>query len=510
MTEIITTAQMRAIEAAAIESASVTGQVLMERAGAGVVAAVLDRWPELAAGAGPRAVVLCGPGNNGGDGFVIARLLQGRGWAVDVCLMGHPDKLPPDARANYLRWCRLGAVSAPEDATGIRNADVCVDALFGIGLSRPAAVAALFAGVTPQTTPRPRIVAVDVPSGLCADSGRLLGGTGLWADLTVTFHRAKPGHFLAQGPQVCGTTVVCDIGLASEPQGSPGYFRLMQADAARLCCGKSPRDHKYSHGHALIVSGPAGQCGAARLAARGALRVGAGVVTLACPPDAVSENAGRLDAVMVRAVADAAGLTAMLADARINALCLGPAMGPGARQSALLAAALRSGRRLVLDADALTLIARSPALFGALHQGCVLTPHAGEFARLFPDIAANLNAPAMTGPAFSKADAVKTAAQRAGCVVLLKGPDTVIADASGACCLSAAQYGDAAPWLATAGAGDVLAGIITGLLARGADPLQAAGTGAWLHAECARAFGPGLIAEDLPEQLPAVFRGLGV
>ncbi len=268
--------------------------------------------------------------------------------------------------------------------------------------------------------------------------------------------------------------------------------------------------HKYTHGHALILSGPSGHGGAARLAARGALRIGAGLVTLACPPEALAENAARLDAVMLRPVADGEALERVLEDKRINALLVGPGLGTGEREAGLVAAALAAGRPLVLDADALTLLSQHPELFAALHEGCALTPHEGEFARLFPEIAEKLAAPVTKGPAYSKVDATREAAARAGCTVLYKGPDTVIAEPSGRCSISSAHYERAAPWLATAGSGDVLAGFIAGLLARGFDPMQAAETAAWLHVECARAFGPGLIAEDLPEQLPAVFRALGL
>lgn len=271
--------------------------------------------------------------------------------------------------------------------------------------------------------------------------------------------------------------------------------------------------HKYTHGHALILSGPSGQGGAARLAARGALRIGAGLVTLGCPPDAIPENAAQLNAIMLRPIGDAAALADALEDKRINALCLGPGLGVD-RAAALLAVALSVDHECppyrVLDADALTALSRDPALLGQLHKNCILTPHAGEFARLFPDIAAKLNAPATTGPAYSKVDATREAAKRAGCTILFKGPDTVIADPTGRCSINSAHYDRSAPWLATAGSGDVLAGFITGLLARGFLPMQAAETAAWLHVECARSFGPGLIAEDLPEELPKVFRALGL
>jgi len=223
----------------------------------------------------------------------------------------------------------------------------------------------------------------------------------------------------------------------------------------------------------------------------------------------LQENAAQLNAVMLRSIASGDDLVELLAaEQRRNTLCLGPGSGTGARQAEIVAAALAAKRPTVLDADALTMIADDPVLRGAWHAGCVLTPHDGEFARLFPDIADRVKRTPERGPAFSKVDAVREAAQDAGCTVLLKGPDTVIADPTGRAVVNAAQYDRATPWLATAGSGDVLAGFIAGLLARGNDPLRAAEIGAWLHVECARAFGPGLIAEDLPETLPSVFRNL--
>lgn len=528
VTELLTAAQMRAIEQAAIGSGQVTGLELMERAGRGVVEAIFAEWPELARedeaggftpgppeylGQGeraPRAVVLCGPGNNGGDGFVVARLLRERGWAVEVFLYGEPDKLPPDARVNYERWCAMGEVGpfvrVPRYS---HEADLYVDALFGIGLARPldGKVFDWAADRTADYDLPHKTVAVDIPSGLCSDSGRELarGGVTVHAGLTVTFHARKLGHVLEWGPYKCGKVVVADIGLPERPKDA---VHLVAGPGRSL--GKADLAHKYTHGHVLILSGPPGHGGAARLSARGALRIGAGLVTLGCPPGAVAENAARLDAVMLRPVTDAGALAAVLEDKRINAICVGPGLGISDETRALTAQGLKSGRAAVLDADALTLIAGDPALFAALHEGCVLTPHGGEFARLFPDIAEKLAAPATRGPACSKADAAREAAVRAGCVVLFKGPDTVIADPSGRCAVNAAVYERAAPWLATAGAGDVLAGFIAGLLARGFSAFEAACTGAWLHVECARSFGPGLIAEDLPEELPKVFRSLGL
>jgi hydroxyethylthiazole kinase-like uncharacterized protein yjeF len=533
MTELLTAAQMRAIEQAAIASGEVTGLELMERAGRGVVEAIMEWRPELAVTA-HRAVVLCGPGNNGGDGFAVARLLKQRGWEVEVFLYGDEAKLPPDAAENCRRWREMGEVGAlgfptltEADTERLASAiyqvsgtKLLVDALFGTGLTRPISdlqplleYSDLYA-TSPDLMPL-RTVAIDIPSGICSDSGKVpaeaehqgLPWTAMQADLTVTFHRVKLGHLLGQAPLFCGRVRTKSIGL-EQPQ-MDGLVAQCQPALERL--KKHAITHKYSHGHALILAGGVGRGGAARLTARGALRVGAGLVTLGPPSVAIIENAAQLNAIMLRRVADADALAEILKDERINALCLGPGLGVGARTLGLVAAALASKRNTVLDADALTSFAEDPSkLFALAHENCVLTPHMGEFARLFPDIAAKLEEPATKGPAYSKVDAAREAAARAGCVILLKGADTVIADPHGRAAINSAHYERAAPWLATAGSGDVLAGMITGLLARGLGTMAAAETAAWLHVEAARKFGPGLIAEDLPEMIPAVFRDLGL
>ena len=283
---------------------------------------------------------------------------------------------------------------------------------------------------------------------------------------------------------------------------------LPQALVARLA--KAEAQHKYDHGHVVVLAGGPGRGGAGRLAARAALRVGAGLVTLGCPPEALAENAAQLTAVMLRPVADAAALRDALQDARLNALCLGPGLGLGEPTRDLVAAALAARRATVLDADALTAFASAPvALFAALHDRAVLTPHGGEFARLFPDLADGLRAEG-ADPLPARRRAVAAAAARAGATVLLKGAVTLIAGPAGGTAEVHLTGADAAPWLATAGAGDVLAGLIAGLLARGFAPLDAALCGAWLHGAAGRQVGPGLIAEDLPEAIPAVFWGLGL
>jgi len=521
MEELLTAARMRAIEQAAITGGEVTGLELMERAGRGVVEAILEEWPTLKDAPG-QAVVLCGPGNNGGDGFVVARLLRDRGWKVKAFLYGDPAKLPPDARVNHDRWTEAETVFLYKDNEFrldpelYGEGDLIIDALFGTGLIRPANGFGAFMQATRMSGNRSgaRVVAVDIASGICSDSGRYLRSSdtprdseGCQADLTVSFHARKAGHALAEGAQSSGRVVVKDIGLGCSP--GPSDMELLGKPSRQAWPGKET-GNKYSHGHALVFSGGAGRTGAARLAARGALRMGAGLVTMASPPSALLENAAGLTAIMLRRAATAEDLTGILEDARISALCLGPGMGVGDRTRAVVAQGLKSGRPSVLDADALTLIGDDASLFAGLHEHCILTPHGGEFRRLFPDIAAKLDATPDRGPAYSKADATREAARRAGCTVLFKGPDTVIAGSDGRCSINAAFGERAAHWLATAGSGDVLAGFVTGLLARGAPPMEAAETAAWLHVECALSFGPGLVAEDLPEELPGVLRRLGV
>lgn len=560
--EILTSAQIRAVERWAMDSSIASGLELMERAGAAVAGEIRLRWPKPA-----RACVMCGPGNNGGDGYVVARLLNEAGWQVRV--LGMDNTPPPDAAVMKRRWLEIGPVEAlNEGVLRRKSADVYVDAIFGTGLTRPLegelleTVGYLGGSAGDWGFFSKRLVAIDGPSGLCLDSGRMLDGSvdtlfSPHAVLTVTFDSPRVGHVLAQGPELCGELVVADIGLnwprwgrnpplhsgqvarvsgPSFARESHDLFAIRPEDLAKRSDG-----HKFSHGHALVVAGGVGQGGAARLSARAALRVGAGLVTIAPPQDALIEHALPPDALMCRAVDTADDLARRLEDRRITAVLLGPGCGVE-RAAALLPALLEMRRPCVLDADALTALSQRKAPLEGLHGHLVLTPHMGEFARIFPDIAAKLAGPqppfdqhtlgqvkveeiarmlahgaeyraaqvAERGPLYSKLDAVRDAARRAGCVILLKGPDTVIADANGTVHVHAAAYDAAAPWLATAGSGDVLAGIIAGLLARGWPVFRAATQGAALHAAAARSFGPGLIADDLPDQLPAVFRGLGL
>lgn len=526
-TEILTTAQMRAIESAAMASGEVTGLQLMERAGAAVAGQIRLRWPKPG-----RVTVLCGPGNNGGDGYVIARLLHHEGWQVHV--LGLENTPGPDAAEMKRLWRDIGLILPLTVAQLGRgpDSDVYVDAIFGTGLTRPAdgAIAPILRHLGGDGGGgkdfRDKLVAVDCPSGLCLDSGTILGQSRdgdryrLRAGLTVAFDSPKPGHLLALGPDCCGKLVIADIGLHqwrthSRPQtdaiwphfGIANNHRHPVSDIRRanwLTKRDAGLGHKFNHGHALIVAGGEGHGGAARLSARAALRVGTGLVTLCPPAAAMGEHIGPPDALMRRPLDDIDALTALLTDRRITALCFGPGCGVE-RAAVLLPALLDSRRACVLDADALTALAS--AGLDSLHDGCVLTPHLGEFARLFPDLAAKLTETPTTGPACSKLDAAREAAARCGAIVLLKGPDTVIAAPDGQATIHSAFD---VPWLATAGSGDVLAGIITGLLARSRPAFAAACEAALLHAAAARRFGPGLIADDLPDQLPGVFRDPGL
>jgi hydroxyethylthiazole kinase-like uncharacterized protein yjeF len=504
---------MRAIEQAAMTAGRATGADLMDRAARGVVDAVMARWPALRA-APHRAVILAGPGNNGGDGYVIGRLLRWAGWDVAAFALAPPAT--PDAIAARDAYIAAGGTlpDRPLEWSDLDGAPLVVDAMFGAGLMRDIAPG-VWGMLTMAQESRCPLVAVDIPSGLCADSGRIRSPSG-WingpVDLTVTFQRPRPGHYLDPAAAFCGDLVVVDIGLERELDAllrGPDADDVIDLTRPQGALAKTA-GHKYAHGHALILAGGPGEGGAARLSARGALRIGAGLVTVACPLSALAENSARMDTIMLRPLHDGAALGRLLEDPRYNAICLGPGIGHD-RARDLAPVALRAGRPVVLDADALSAWEGRPAaLFALLHDRCVLTPHGGEFRRLFPDLAARLAAPAGAGPAWSKVDATREAARRAGCTVLFKGADTVIATPQGSADINAGHHGRAAPWLATAGSGDVLAGFITGLLARGLRADAAARSAAWLHVECARTFGPGLIAEDLPEQLPAVFRALGL
>lgn len=478
---LLTCAEMAQADHFAVES-GVTVERLMEAAGTAVADEVARRFPN------GRVVVLCGPGNNGGDGYVAARLLRVQGRDVRVAALGDRDALTGDARRNAERWTGAVEVLSP---TALDGAAVVVDGLFGAGLTRMLSGAALetVAAINARRLP---CIAIDVPSGVSGDSGAVLGDAPDCV-ASVTFFRRKPGHLLFPGRAKCGDIVVADIGIpvVALDHIEPSCF----ANGPSLWRARFPRPrrdgHKYTRGHALIFGG-AVATGAARLAARGALRAGAGLVTVGCDRSVAAIHAADTAAVIVRPFTPGSEWSDLLADPRRNAVLIGPGAGVDESTRAHVLAALGTGRACVLDADALTAFQdQPPALFAAIRGKTVLTPHEGEFARLFK-------------ASGSKLARARLAAQQSGAVVLLKGADTVIAAPDGRAVINA----NAPPWLATGGSGDVLAGFIVALLAQGMDAFDAACAAAWLHGEAAGAFGLGLIADDLPDALPAVLRNL--
>src|SRR5262245_33874232 len=493
MLELLSTAEMAEADRRTIAGGT-PGFELMRRAGAAVADAVVAARP-----AGTKVAIVAGTGNNGGDGFVAAHLLRERNYRPRVLLVGDASRIKGDAAQARRLWD--GAIE-PATAENLADAQIIVDAIFGAGLDRPvdgrarAAIEAMNAASVP-------IVAVDLPSGISGNTGEVCGAA-VTAAKTVTFFRRKPGHLLLPGRLHCGDVRVADIGIASAVL--PGIAPKTFANAPALWARQFPRlrldGHKYSRGHAVVVSGAASFTGAARLAARGALRAGAGLVTIASPRDALAINATASLAVMVRQVDGAGELAAFLGDPRLNAVAIGPGCGVGWRTRDLTLATLAGERAAVLDADALTSFADDAArLVSAIkarpHAATILTPHAGEFARLFGKFAD-------ISEVHVKLEQARRAAVAAGAVIVLKGADTVIAAPDG----RAAINENAPAWLATAGSGDVLAGFATGLLAQGMPGFEAACAAVWLHGEAASEFGPGLISEDLPEALPAVYRRL--
>lgn len=473
--KIFTVAEIAAADQAAI-AAGTPGIDLMERAGAAVADAIAERFAQLP------VCVLCGPGNNGGDGYVAARLLKDRGWSVEVRALAEPQTA--DARAAAATWDGgLIAWDAPLEAR------VYVDAMFGAGLTRPlngeAAAMVLRLAEHPE-----KVVAIDVPSGLPGDTGQPLGPVVV-AGLTVTFHAKKPAHVLQPGHELCGEVVVADIGLAegqsqlteNGPEAWLAHFPWPKANS-----------HKHARGRLVVVSGEAWNTGAARLSARAGLRMGAGLVTLLSPSEALSVNAAHLEAVMLKGFDTESELEQAAAD--VDAAIIGPAAGVTENTLVNVMALARTGAALVIDADAITVFRDDPEeLFSVLDVDDVLTPHPGEFERLFPGLLKETP---------ERITAARRAAQRADAIVLLKGADTVIAAPDGRACVNA----NGSPWLATAGSGDVLAGFIGSLIAQGMESFEAACAAAWIHAEIADLHGPGLIAEDLPGLAPAVLRRL--
>ncbi|HEY1862550.1 MAG TPA: NAD(P)H-hydrate dehydratase [Roseiarcus sp.] len=497
--ELLTPAQMSKADHFAV-SAGTLGIQLMERAGL----AVADEAARMTKSRG-RIAILCGPGGNGGDGFIAARLLSERGYAVELGLLGARDALKGDPALAAARY--QGPVLNAA-ALGLAQADCVIDALFGAGLARDidGEAKAIIERINAFRGAGGLVLAVDVPSGIDGETGKVRGAA-VEASASVTFFRLKPGHLLLPGRTLAGAIRLADIGIPEAALASiaPQAFVNAPAVWGEALPRPDADSHKYARGAALILSGSGHHTGAARLAARAALRAGAGIVSVASPPDAVAVNAAHLTAVMIAPFANAREFEALLADDRRRAIALGPGAGVGPTLRKLVAASLTrpaKRRTIVLDADALTSFAGEATPLAALikrggHEA-ILTPHEGEFAKLFegaPDVRLDDD----------KLTRARAAARLMGAVVLIKGADTVVAAPDGRATIG----WDLPPWLATAGSGDVLSGLVAGLAAQDMPAFEAAFAAVWLHGACGRAVGPGLIAEDLPEALPGVLRALG-
>lgn len=487
MIELLTRGEMGTVDEIAI-SGGVSGIDRIEMAGA----AVADLAASMCGAPGP-VLVLCGRGNNGGDGYVAARLLAGLGYDVRLAAVG--GELRGDAAEAQARW--KGEVRSFDPAL-LHGCGLVIDALYGAGLSRDIDGDARTAVEAINASGKP-VLAVDIPSGVDGDTG-LVRGVAIKATATITFFRYKPGHMLLPGRALCGDKHLAPIGLSDTllekiaPRASLNRRALWDTAFPRA----GDASHKYTRGHVLIAAGSE-MTGAARLAARAALRIGAGVVTIAANPDVVPIYSAALEAVIVRPMAGLQDYEKLLEDTRRNALAVGPGAGIGAATRDLVRAALSGKRATVIDADALTSFETQPrALFSAIAESqspVVLTPHEGEFKRLFGSIHETVA---------SKLERTREAAKLSGAIVVFKGADTVIAASDGRAAIS----DNAPPWLATAGSGDVLTGIVTGLLAQGMPGFEAACAAVWMHGEAARHVGPGLIAEDLPEALMPALREL--
>jgi ADP-dependent NAD(P)H-hydrate dehydratase / NAD(P)H-hydrate epimerase len=476
---LLTCAEMAKADAYAIAH-GVPGIALMEAAGRAVALAVMQRH------ARHDVVVLCGPGNNGGDGFVAARHLREAGWPVRLVLVGDRQALRGDAAGAADAWA--GNVEPWSDGLVDRH-PLIVDALFGAGLSRPIDGAAAVAIDRINLDDLP-VIAVDVPSGLHGDTGEVLG-RALRATCTVTFFRGKPGHYSVEGLRRCGDLKVVDIGIppAAVAEVRPRAWLNAPLLWRHVLRRQDVADHKYARGHLTILGG-ALATGAARLAALAGRRAGAGLVTIAAMRSTIPALQAAEPGNLIVDADDGTVFQRLLADERRNAILIGPGSGVSDRTKDAVLAALAKRRSVVLDADAISVFATDPdRLFGAIDGPTLLTPHEGEFRRLFPDI----------GAGGGKVERVRRAAALSGATILLKGPDTVIAAPDGRAIVNV----HASPALATAGSGDVLAGIAGGLLAQGVTPLAAAAAAAWIHGESARGLSrPGLIAEDLPSLIP--------
>ena len=417
--------------------------------------------------------------------------------AGQACSDGELSDLKGDALLAAKLWPgKVEAISLE----CIKDARLIIDALFGAGLAREIAgpLAEVVDAVSNAGVP---VISVDIPTGIDGETGQVLG-TAVPADLTVTFFRRKPGHLLLPGRTFCGELVCAQIGIPDSalPQGQQIAMANDPGLWLHYFAGQKVGLHKYDHGHALVISGDACKSGAARLAANAALRAGAGLLTVAAPKNAMATNAAHLTAIMLTEADDAKSIGRILTDRRKNAVCIGPGAGISSSARAKVRAVLTSGASIVLDADALTNFSSDPdVLFSMIKEhpkrAVVLTPHEGEFRRLFSCLSESSD---------SKYQRALAAAQLSGAVVVLKGADTVVAEPGGRTIIN----DNAPPRLATAGAGDVLAGIILANLARQIPPFEAAAAAVWLHGAAAQAGMNGMTADDLTELLPVAIAAL--
>ena len=516
--EILTPKQMGEADRLTIEG-GVDGYQLMESAGQAVATAAIDLLErKTGSGASGMVCILCGPGNNGGDGFVAAQLLEEEGWSVIIGCSVEVDDLKGDARQAAEEW---GDEVYALSASLWDDSDIVIDALFGAGLDRPVAgeIAELIDALNMSGLP---VLSVDLPSGVEGASGQI-GGSAVRADQTVTFFRKKPGHLLYPGKASCGRLLVVDIGIDADVLEETGCCAFENGPA--LWLGNWPEalkpldviqaerlaDHKFHRGHCLVLSGDALHSGAARLAARAALRAGAGLVTLAPPEEAAQSVAQHVTSIMIEPMKIAGSLDDLFDKRDCDILVAGPALGTGGDQQRLIEQALELDMGLLFDADGITCFAEGVAAgsmsMAMMHDSpaaqsgrLVLTPHEGEFARLFPDLSYRMR----EEKRLSKLDCAVAASQRSGAVIVLKGADTVVASPDG----YAVIHSQGIPYLATAGSGDVLAGIVGGLMAQGMPAFDAASAAVWLHSQAGSTLGPGLISEDLIEVLPKVYEAL--